>query len=209
MAYRRQRKAATQGMQNLGDGASRRRGPGKECLGQSSALVRRQSRTATAQGRQRLAKKNTSQLHRAGNMMAGSNAHTMSADGPNVWRGTARSMAKVCDCHGATCERNCSEMELPAGVVQCVQEQNEFIKVICHLICTKEKRKKKKEKRKKKKEKRKKKKEKRKKKKEKRKKKKEKRKKKKEKRKKKKEKRKKKKEKKKKKKKEKRKRKKN
>ena len=37
----------------------------------------------------------TSQLHKAGNGMAGSNAHTMPADGPNVWRGAAKSLGEV------------------------------------------------------------------------------------------------------------------
>ena len=53
MPYRRQHKAAAQVNQNLGDGTSPRRGPGKEILGQSSTLVRRQNRMATAQGMQR------------------------------------------------------------------------------------------------------------------------------------------------------------
>ena len=74
---------------------SRRRGAGKECLGQSSALICRQKRTATAQGMQKFAKQHTSQLHKAGNGMAGSNAHTMPADGPNVWRGAAKSLGEV------------------------------------------------------------------------------------------------------------------
>ena len=51
MPYSTQRKAAKQVMQNLGDGTTPQRGgPGKEVLGQSSTHVRRQNRTATAQG---------------------------------------------------------------------------------------------------------------------------------------------------------------
>ncbi len=50
MPYSRQRKAAKQVMQNLGDGTPRKGGPGKEVLGKSSTHVRRQNRTATAQG---------------------------------------------------------------------------------------------------------------------------------------------------------------
>ena len=52
-------------MQNLGDGTSQRRGPGREILGQSSALACRQNGTVTAKGMQRLAKQHTSKLQLA------------------------------------------------------------------------------------------------------------------------------------------------
>ena len=51
MPYSRQRKAAKQVMQNLGDGTTPEgEGQAREVLGQSSTHVRRQNRTATAQG---------------------------------------------------------------------------------------------------------------------------------------------------------------
>ena len=65
MPYRRQRKAAMQVMQNLGDGTSQRRGRGREILGQSSALACRQNGTVTAERMQRLAKQHTSKLQLA------------------------------------------------------------------------------------------------------------------------------------------------
>ena len=76
MPYSRQRKAAKQVMQNLGDGTPRRVGPSKEVLGQSSTHVRRQNRTATAQGLQRLAENTQANCRNAGKVTAGSNAHT-------------------------------------------------------------------------------------------------------------------------------------
>ena len=76
MPYKRQRRAAMQVMQNLGDGTSHERGPGKEILGQSSTHVRRQNSTATAQGGQRLPSNTQANCRNAGKVMAGSNAHT-------------------------------------------------------------------------------------------------------------------------------------
>ena len=96
MSYRRQHKAATQGMQNLGDGASPE-GEGQERSAWDRAARSYAGRNGRPQRKEcRSLPSNTlANCTNAGKVTAGSDAHTMPADSPNVWRGAARSMAKA------------------------------------------------------------------------------------------------------------------